>query len=182
MGEEQVDGAHHLGLDGVDADQVFEAHLGLARSDERVRRPPGGKEGGQHDRPQHADDEDDRDGGAQPVREVERGEDAVPADPADDDPAEGEGGDRHQAAEAGHPAALPGSGHVGAAQDGVAHDPRDGPAGGGVAAGASSPGRAEAGTFSAGLLMTTPFTPPRTFTNLENPTGPMTLRSDKSHK
>jgi len=30
MGEEQVDGAHDLGLDGVDAHQVFEAHLGLA--------------------------------------------------------------------------------------------------------------------------------------------------------
>ena len=61
MGEEQVDGAHDLGLDGVDAHQVLQAHLGLARADERVRRPPGGEQRGQHDRTQHADDEDDRD-------------------------------------------------------------------------------------------------------------------------
>ena len=98
---------------------------------------------------------------------------------ADDHPAEGQGADRHQAAEPGHPPALPGSGDVRTAQDGVAHDPGDGPA---RCAGAGSPGRAEAGTLSAGLLMTTPFTPPRTYTNVENPIGPMTLRSDKSHK
>ena len=63
---------------------------------------------------------------AQPVRQVDGGEDAVPGDPADDDPAEHEGGDRHQAAEAGMSTALTGPGHVGAAEDGVAHDARDG--------------------------------------------------------
>ena len=39
MGEEQVDGAHHLRLDGVDAHQVLQAHLRLTRTDECVRRP-----------------------------------------------------------------------------------------------------------------------------------------------
>ena len=126
VGQEEVDGAHHLGLDRVDPDEVLEAHLGLAGADERVRRAPGAEEGGQHDRPEHADDEEDGQGGAQPVREVHGGEDAVPGDPADDDPAEDECGDRHQAAQAGEAAALTGPGHVGAAEDGVAHDPRDG--------------------------------------------------------
>ena len=53
VGEEQVDGAHHLGLDGVDADEVLQAHGGLAGSDERVRRAPGPDERRQHDRAEH---------------------------------------------------------------------------------------------------------------------------------
>ena len=129
MGEEQVDGAHDLRLDGVDAHQVLQAHLRLTGPDERVRRPPGEEEGRQHDRPQHADDEEDRDHGAQPVREVQGGEDAVPADPADHYPAQDQGGDRHQAAKPGQPASLTGLGDVRTAEDGVAHDPGDRPAG-----------------------------------------------------
>ena len=130
VGQEQIDGADDLGLDRVDADQVLEAHLGLAGPDEGVRRTPGGEQRGQHDRAEHADDEQDREGGAQPVRQVERREDAVTGDAADDDPAEDEGGDRHQTAEAGEATALTGMGHIGAAEDGVAHDPRDGDGGG----------------------------------------------------
>ena len=101
-----------------------------------------------------------------------------PADPADDDPAEDERADRHQTAQAGDAAALTGPSHVGAAEDGVAHDPemrRD-------RRGWRRPGRAGAGTFSAGRLMTDSVHSPVDVSNVENPTGPMTLRSDKSHK
>ena len=114
MGQEQVDGAHDLGLDRVDADEVLQPHLGLTGPDEGVRRPAGRQQGGQHDGAQHADDEEDGEHGAQPVREVNRGEDAMAADPADHDPAEDEGGDRHQAAKASEAASFTGLGHIGA--------------------------------------------------------------------
>jgi len=53
----------------------------------------------------------------------------VAGDPADHDPAEDEGDDRHEAAETGQAAALTGLGHIGAAQDGVTHDAGNGVAG-----------------------------------------------------
>ena len=125
VGEEQVDGADDLGLDAVDAHQVLEAHGGLAGPDERVGRAPGSEEGRGHDRPEHQDDDDDGERAPQPVRQVDGGEDAVPGHLPDDDPAEHEGADGNQAAQAGQAAALTGPGHVGTAEDGVAHDPGD---------------------------------------------------------
>ena len=99
---------------------------------------------------------------------------------ADDDPAEDERGDRHQAAQPGDAAALTGPGDVRAAEDGVAHDPGDGP----CRRWHGLPRRdvREPGTFSAGRLMTDSVHSPVDVSNLENPTGPMTLRSDESHK
>ena len=81
--------------------------------------------------------------------------------PADDDPAEGECAHGHQAAEPGDAAALPGSGHVGAAEDGVAHDPRDGAVcdGARIVVGACGGGD----PIDRPTHDQTPFTPPRTF-------------------
>jgi hypothetical protein len=135
VGQEQIDRTDDLGLYRIDTDQVLQAHLGLAGPDEGVRRTPGGEQRGQHDGAEHPDDEQDREGRAQPVRHVERREDAVTGDTADDDPPEDQGADRHQTAETGKPAALTGLGHIGAAEDGVAHDPGDGMGGHAVSAG-----------------------------------------------
>ncbi len=59
------------------------------------------------------------------MRQVDGGEDAVTRDPTDDNPTEHKGGHRNQAAEAGDAPTLPGLSHVGAGEDGIAHDPRD---------------------------------------------------------
>ena len=88
--EEEVDRAHDLGLDGVDPDQVLQTDGRLTGPDQGVRRPAGTDEGRKHDRAEHEDDDDDGERAAEPVREVHRGKDAVPADPADDDPAHDE--------------------------------------------------------------------------------------------
>jgi hypothetical protein len=50
--QEEVDGADHLRLDGVDPDEVFEPDHRLSRPDECVRGPPGADEGRDHDRPE----------------------------------------------------------------------------------------------------------------------------------
>src|ERR1700744_3787038 len=86
---------------------------------------------------------------------MEGGEDAAPTDVADDDPAERQCADRHQAAKAGHAPALPGSGDVGTAENGVAHDPRDRPAGGDDTGGGGG-GNFLAGTCGGGNLVGRP--------------------------
>src|ERR1700685_1848193 len=50
--------------------------------------------------------------GAHPWAQVHRGDDAVPTDSADEDPAQGECGERHEAAHPGQPVTLPGLGDV----------------------------------------------------------------------
>ncbi len=134
VGEEEIDGADHLGLDGVDAHQVLQADCRLARPDEDVRRAAGPEEGRSHDRSEHQHDEHEGEEATEPVRQVDRREDAVSARLADDDPAECERRHRDQAPQTGDAPALARPRHVRAAEDGVPHDPGHGLAGTGIGA------------------------------------------------